>query len=106
MYAGTIVEVQTSAMLHQRPLHPYTAALLAARPSLTAQVRPVTISGSPVALADAPAGCTFAPRCAYQDSRCRLERPTLREGGVGSVACVRAHEIASQLAVVAESARG
>ena len=35
MYAGQIVEVRTSALLHSDPLHPYTAALAAARPDIT-----------------------------------------------------------------------
>ena len=35
MYAGQIVEVRTSARLHSDPLHPYTAALAAARPDIT-----------------------------------------------------------------------
>src|SRR4029079_6749090 len=36
MYAGSIVEQQSSAGLNADPLHPYTAALLAARPPLDA----------------------------------------------------------------------
>lgn len=104
MYAGTLVEVQASTTLHQRPQHPYTAALIGARPSLTAQVRPLTIPGAPVSLADAPPGCAFAPRCAYSDARCVSERPPLREIGAGSAACVRADEIRSELAELSESA--
>src|SRR6185312_8855578 len=34
MYAGQIVEVRESSLLHADPLHPYTAALAAARPSI------------------------------------------------------------------------
>src|SRR4029077_5297836 len=34
MYAGQIVEVRESALLHDDPLHPYTAALSAARPDI------------------------------------------------------------------------
>ena len=48
MYAGQIVEMQGSAALVDRPLHPYTAALSAARPAIDGEVhRLAAIRGRP-----------------------------------------------------------
>src|SRR3954470_17106782 len=65
MYAGQIVEVRYSLLLERDPLHPYTAALAAARPDIAATApRRAAIPGRPVSAFEAPDGCAFAPRCA------------------------------------------
>lgn len=66
MYAGQIVEVRASSRLHGDPLHPYTAALAAARPDIGRTARRLmAIPGRPVSAFEAPpAECAFAPRCA------------------------------------------
>jgi oligopeptide/dipeptide ABC transporter ATP-binding protein len=94
MYAGSIVEVQRSADLHDHALHPYTEGLVAARPSIdTALQRLPVIPGRPVAAFEAPQGCTFAPRCRYALPECTAERPLLAPLGHGAVACLRAEEL-------------
>jgi oligopeptide/dipeptide ABC transporter ATP-binding protein len=94
MYAGSIVEVQRSADLHEHALHPYTEGLVAARPSIdTALQRLPVIPGRPVAAFEAPQGCTFAPRCRYALPKCTAERPVLAPLGYGVVACLRAEEL-------------
>jgi oligopeptide/dipeptide ABC transporter ATP-binding protein len=94
MYAGQLVETRASARLHDDPLHPYTASLAAARPSIDAEVqRLAAIPGRPVSAFEAPDGCPFAPRCAYVQDACRADRPALRELDGGSVRCVRAEEL-------------
>jgi oligopeptide/dipeptide ABC transporter ATP-binding protein len=94
MYAGSIVEVQRSADLHEHALHPYTEGLVAARPSIdTALQRLPVIPGRPVAAFEAPQGCTFAPRCQYALPECTAERPVLAPLGHGVVACLRAEEL-------------
>ncbi len=94
MYSGTVVEAQRSEMLSTRPLHPYTAGLQHARPSLTARVpRLETIPGAPMSAQDWTGGCTFADRCSYVQDRCRESRPDLVEHDVGTVACFRADEL-------------
>jgi oligopeptide/dipeptide ABC transporter ATP-binding protein len=94
MYAGSIVEVQRSADLHDHALHPYTEGLVAARPSIdTALQRLPVIPGRPVAAFEAPQGCTFAPRCRYALPECTAERPVLTQLGHGVVACLRAEEL-------------
>lgn len=94
MYAGMLLEDQPSAVLHEKPLQPYTAALLASRPSIKRRSAKLsTIPGRPVSAAEAPDGCPFAPRCPMHRPQCDLGRPPLRPFAQGKVACVRAEEI-------------
>jgi len=98
MYAGQIVETQPSARLHEEPLHPYTAALAAARPSVTSTApRLAAIAGRPLSAFEAPLGCAFASRCPHARDACREQRPGLRPMGVGEVRCVRAEELRGEL---------
>ncbi|MEV0202681.1 ABC transporter ATP-binding protein, partial [Nonomuraea sp. NPDC050691] len=94
MYAGRVMEVRASALLHDDPLHPYTAALAAARPSLTRRAdRLPATPGRPLSAFEAPPGCAFAPRCAHARDACRERRPELLPLAGGQVACVRAEEL-------------
>jgi oligopeptide/dipeptide ABC transporter ATP-binding protein len=99
MYAGQIVEVRASALLLSDPLHPYTAALAAARPDITQTARRLpAIPGRPLSAFEAPAGaCAFAPRCAYAREICRTAVPGLAELDGGMSRCVRAHELRGRL---------
>jgi dipeptide transport system ATP-binding protein len=87
MYAGQVVEDRGTAALFQAPQHPYTAALLAARPEQGGAARLATIPGSPPGLRDRPAGCLFGPRCAYATKRAQAIRPDLRDWQEGRVRC-------------------
>jgi dipeptide transport system ATP-binding protein len=87
MYAGQIVEDRSAAALFQAPQHPYTAALLAARPEHARSGRLETIPGAPPGLYDRPAGCLFGPRCAYATARSQTTRPDLRDWMEGRVRC-------------------
>ena len=94
MYAGQIVEQQSSATLHARPGHPYTAALVGARPDVTSTAARLTaIPGQPLSAFEAPAGCAFAPRCPLVIDACREQRPALRDVHGASVRCIRAEEL-------------
>jgi oligopeptide/dipeptide ABC transporter ATP-binding protein len=94
MYAGQIVEQQQSATLHARPHHPYTAALVGARPDITSTAARLTaIPGQPLSAFEAPSGCAFAPRCPLAIDACREQRPALREVNGASVRCIRAEEL-------------
>jgi len=98
MYAGQIVEAQSSSRLHLEPLHPYTAALAAARPPLTGAPVPLpAIAGRPIAAWETASGCPFADRCPYRLERCTDRDPALRQLADGDVRCVRAEQIHSQL---------
>jgi oligopeptide/dipeptide ABC transporter ATP-binding protein len=94
MYAGQIVELQPSASLHLEPLHPYTAGLTAARPSLvqTARRLPV-IPGRAISAWEVQSGCAFAHRCQHCQPRCMAAVPALEQLGAGEVRCVRAREL-------------
>jgi len=99
MYAGQIVEIHASSRLHDDPLHPYTAALAAARPDITRTARRLqAIAGRPLSSFEAPADeCAFAPRCGYAQTACRERLPELVRLNGGVSRCVRAHELRSML---------
>ncbi|XAS68652.1 ABC transporter ATP-binding protein [Micrococcaceae bacterium Sec5.7] len=78
MYAGAMVEQQTSSKLQTDPLHPYSAALMQARPDINRVVpRLPAIPGHPTSAYEAPEGCPFAPRCPYAEQACRESFPVL-----------------------------
>ena len=81
MYAGQMVEEQTTAALFRRPRHPYTAALLDALPERAqGRARLPTIAGVVPGIDDRPAGCLFNPRCADVTDLCRTARPPITAG--------------------------
>ena len=99
MYAGQIVEIRASALLHRDPLHPYTAALAAARPDIAETARRLpAIPGRPLSAFEAPAQeCAFAPRCAHAREICRAAVPDLAQLDGGMSRCARARELRGQL---------
>jgi oligopeptide/dipeptide ABC transporter ATP-binding protein len=106
MYAGQIVEVRSSALLHTDPLHPYTAALAGARPDIARTApRLRAIAGRPLSAFEAPDdSCAFAQRCAYALEACREAAPALLELDGGLSRCIRADELRGKLAVEPEAA--
>jgi dipeptide transport system ATP-binding protein len=80
MYAGQMVEEQTTDALFATPRHPYTAALLDALPERAlGRSRLPTIPGMVPGIGDRPQGCLFSPRCRYVFGRCTTERPHLAQ---------------------------
>ena len=83
MYAGQIVECGPALELLQRPLHPYSRALIASVPRLAGGgTRLSTIPGnvpSRLGGGDLPAGCRFAPRCSIARPECSKSMPELVE---------------------------
>lgn len=103
MYAGQLVEVRLSSLLHTDPLHPYTAALAAARPDIghTAARLPA-IPGRPLSSFEAPAAaCAFAARCQFAQHACRSALPGIVAMDGGLSRCARAVELRGSLAVEA-----
>jgi peptide/nickel transport system ATP-binding protein len=87
MYAGKKVEEAEVETLFGQPLHPYTHGLLASIPRLevmggrtsNSAQRLKEIPGMVPALNNLPPGCTFAPRCAFADDRCRAQFPAYEQ---------------------------
>jgi oligopeptide/dipeptide ABC transporter ATP-binding protein len=99
MYAGQIFETNAADVLNRDPLHPYTAALAAARPDIAASAhRLAAIPGQPVSAFEAPSGCAFAPRCVLAQDACRTARPPLEPLDGGEVRCRRARELRGRVA--------
>ncbi|MEV7418613.1 ABC transporter ATP-binding protein [Streptomyces sp. NPDC089919] len=97
MYAGRIVERAAVDELFRRPVMPYTIGLLGAvpRPDAPKGSPLVPIGGEPPSLVGPVTGCPFADRCPAALDRCRTEEPVpVPVDGHGSVACLRAEEIA------------
>ena len=85
MYLGELVEIGARDAIHRESKHPYTQALLSAVPVADPALRrerivPKGEVASPLAV---PTGCRFHPRCPFAFDRCTVERPVLREVGVG-----------------------
>ena len=83
MYAGKLVELGSTADVFERPIHPYTKALLSVFPSIRGEKRPLTtLGGEPPNLVNPPTGCRFHPRCPYATAICQQEEPpvVVRDG--------------------------
>ncbi|MGL4635342.1 MAG: ABC transporter ATP-binding protein [Beijerinckiaceae bacterium] len=98
MYVGRIVEVAKVDDLFERPLHPYTEALLSAVPVPDPKARRrgqrIRLPGEVADPANAPSGCHFHPRCSYATDLCRTSVPALRQVEGRSVACHHADTLA------------
>ncbi|HTT15515.1 MAG TPA: oligopeptide/dipeptide ABC transporter ATP-binding protein [Thermoplasmata archaeon] len=99
MYLGQVAETGDVRAVLERPIHPYTKALLAASPAPDPRRRRqfYRIGGDVPTLIDPAPGCRFAGRCPFVVDRCRTEDPVLRAipGADGRlVACHRAEEVA------------
>ena len=99
LYGGEIMETAPVRDLYSRPLHPYTAGLMASLPRHSDRVgaRLSTIQGVAPSLADRPTGCVFAPRCPIAIDHCHQEKPPLEPADDGRmIRCWRWQEIASE----------
>jgi peptide/nickel transport system ATP-binding protein len=86
MYAGKIVEEGPSGPVFNHPAHPYTRALAGAFPQIgdrTFRLAPSGLPGDPPYPGDAPAGCSFHPRCPLAFEECPKTDPRLFPAGDG-----------------------
>src|SRR5881296_1861737 len=92
MYAGRIVEHASVLDIFERPLHPYTQALLRSMPGLGGErrARLEAIPGQVPDLLHLPSGCHFRDRCSMAIARCAEIDPPLEPKGPGqAAACIR-----------------
>jgi oligopeptide transport system ATP-binding protein len=89
MYLGEFVELAPAKQLMQRPLHPYTQALISAIPVLDPEDgrKRILLAGDVPSPIHPPPGCPFHPRCPMAQDRCRFEKPSLREISPGHWVC-------------------
>jgi len=85
MYLGKLVELSPAEELYQRPIMPYTEALLSAvpipDPDLAAKRERIVLEGDVPSPIDPPTGCRFHPRCRYATDVCREVEPPLADYG-------------------------
>lgn len=89
MYAGSMAEVGAARTIFKQPLHPYTAGLMKAVPSVQMDAAKLfTIRGLVPNLIYPPSGCRFHPRCDFARAYCAKVKPELAEIEPGHfVAC-------------------
>lgn len=99
MYLGRIVEIGTQDEVIDRPLHPYTKALIEAvcepESGRVGKLRDLKVKGEIPSASDIPSGCRFHPRCMFATKECaESPEPELCDIGGGHLqACRRYKEI-------------
>jgi peptide/nickel transport system ATP-binding protein len=90
MYLGKIVERSPAAVLYERPIHPYSVALLSAvpipDPKANAERTPVVLEGDVPSPVDPPSACRFHTRCPWATEICSQDEPPLAEYSEGQAA--------------------
>ncbi|WP_431901953.1 ABC transporter ATP-binding protein [Nonomuraea sp. bgisy101] len=90
MYAGTLMEEGRVGEVFEDPLHPYTAALLAAAPENAMRGRhPLALPGTVPSPGALPDGCAFGPRCPHARQECRTPPADRRVTDSRRVRCAR-----------------
>lgn len=102
MYLGRLAEIGSVDAVYNTPSHPYTAALLASRPSVTYErhSRIPPLSGDPPSPVNPPSGCRFRTRCDFAIKACAEAPPLLAQATAAShrAACIRIPEVQSGIA--------
>src|ERR671930_136050 len=90
MYLGKIVELAPTSELYERPIMPYTEALLSAvpipDPDLSDARERIVLQGDVPSPINPPSGCRFHPRCRYMTDICTQVEPPLTNYGNGHLA--------------------
>jgi len=91
MYLGRVAEIADRVALYERPLHPYTRALIGAVPIPDPEKERnkafAPLQGDLPSPVNPPSGCAFRTRCPIAVPRCAAEVPPLRQVGDHLVAC-------------------
>ena len=90
MYGGRFAELGPTGTLFHQAAHPYTRRLVEAIPEMSGRHALVGIPGTAPRPGHRPAGCFFAPRCAYSEERCTAAQPPLETVSAShEVRCIR-----------------
>lgn len=82
MYLGRVVEIGDCQAVYNKPLHPYSKALISAAPVPDpeyAHSDRIILSGDLPSPANPPSGCRFHTRCPMAQDKCKVDDPVLRE---------------------------
>ncbi|MFB9756889.1 ABC transporter ATP-binding protein [Paenibacillus hodogayensis] len=81
MYVGKLVETASTGELFERPFHPYTEALLSAKPipDPRRKAERIVLAGEVANPANPPSGCYFHPRCPYARDVCKTAAPPMKQ---------------------------
>ncbi|SCG82295.1 peptide/nickel transport system ATP-binding protein [Proteiniborus sp. DW1] len=83
MYLGSMVELASNRILYEKPLHPYTQALISAIPIPDPKVEEtrnrIKLEGEVPSPINPPEGCKFRQRCMYAKDICGEVTPKLKE---------------------------
>ena len=91
LYLGRVMEISTKKKLFEKPLHPYSKALLSAVPKVQSKnTNKILLKGDIPSPINPPSGCVFRTRCNYAIKQCSEIVPLLKEvDGDRKVACIR-----------------
>jgi len=90
MYAGEIVELGKTKTIFEKPVNPYTEALISSVPIPNPETnrKRIILKGDIPSQMDPPPGCSFHTRCLYAEEICKKKEPKLIDiGGGHLVAC-------------------
>ncbi|AQQ52500.1 ABC transporter ATP-binding protein [Planococcus lenghuensis] len=94
MYLGNMAEMASSEKLYEKPLHPYTQALLSAVPVPDPDFvrEQIVVEGDIPSPANPPSGCRFHTRCPFKMDICEKVIPKFAEVEEGHYAACHLYE--------------